>query len=65
MFGNLRNCKVHPPRRRLEIVEPGIIGELLQPGGVRTLERLELSDTVIEDKVDSVVVDGLVLMPSC
>ena len=46
--------------RRLEMVEPGIIGELLQPGGVRALERLDLADTITAPHVDSVVVEGWV-----
>lgn len=44
--------------RRLEIVEPGIIGELLQPGGIRALERLGLSHTTTDAFVDSVEVKG-------
>jgi hypothetical protein len=38
-----------------------IVGELLQPGGVRALERLGISDCLEKSLIDSVRVDGYVV----
>ena len=46
--------------RRLEMVEPAIIGELLQPGGLRALERMGLVGCATDAAVDSVTVEGWV-----
>lgn len=40
------------------MVEPAIIGELLQPGGLRALERMGLAETATDVAVDSVTVEG-------
>lgn len=42
--------------------EETIKGELLQPGGVRALERMGIADTVKDAVIDSVRVDGYVCM---
>lgn len=42
-------------------VQDRIVGELLQPGGIRALERLGLSDCAV-DGIDSVEVQGYVIL---
>lgn len=44
--------------RRLEMVEPTVIGELLQPGGLRVLERMGIAHAATDSAVDSVEVEG-------
>ena len=47
-----------PIIRRLEMVEPTVIGELLQPGGLRALERMGIAHAATDSAVDSVEVEG-------
>jgi hypothetical protein len=44
--------------RKMGMTDNRIIGELLQPGGLRALERMGLADAATRAATDSVVVDG-------